>query len=383
MTCEGFPINEPLTFIQSRSMATVDVDALMAEVRERVRAKRERGIYDAAVDEMLRAPLPGGPAVFADELADPLAALPSYLGAEVAYDPRSRKRIAGPLITFARRSLMWLLRWWIRAITDQQDRVNKLVLAALQDLDARSGTRLEARLARLEAEWRKRREHEGAANLHWVYFAARFGGSEEQIREHDLTFAPIFRGRRRVLDVGSGRGTFLEVAREQAIGAYGIEPDARLAQLCRDKGLEVHEVDAEEHLRSLADRSIDGVFARHVAEHIEPGALVEILRQCRRVLAPGAPIVMITPNVATLTVGAHTFWRDPSHRRPIPPELFEFLLLVEGFVDVRVQTYERSETRLSEDLPEGAARENARLLNETLFGDRDYAVIGYQPSTAG
>ncbi len=173
---------------------TIDVDALMAEVRERVRKKRERGLYGAEVDELLRAPLPGGPAVFADELADPLAALPNYVGAEIAYDPRSRRAVVGPVLTFARRSLMWLLRWWIRALTDQQDRVNRLVVKALQDLDARSATRLEARLARLEGEWRRRREHETAANLHWVYFAARFSGSEEQIRAHDRQFVDLFRG---------------------------------------------------------------------------------------------------------------------------------------------------------------------------------------------
>lgn len=34
---------------------------------------------------------------------------------------------------------------------------------------------------------------------------------------------------------------------------------------------------------------------------------------------------------------------------------------------------------VSEDLPKGAPREDARLLNRVLFGDRDYAVIGYQP----
>lgn len=360
-------------------MTQVDVDALMAEVRERVRQKRERGVYGADVEALLRSPLPGGPTVFADELADPLGALPQYLGTEVEYDPRSRRAGVGPVVTFARRSLMWFLRWWVQAILEKQDRVNKLVLRALQDLEQRSGTRLEARIAKLEAEWRRRREHETAANLHWVYFAARFSGDEKTIRKHDERFAPLFRGRKRVLDIGSGRGTFLDLMREEGVGAYGIEPDQRLAQLCREKGLEVHEAEAEEHLRSLPDRSLDGAFARHVAEHIEPGALVEILRQLRRVLEAGAPVVFITPNVATLQVGAHTFWRDPSHRRPIPPELFEFYLLVEGFVDVSVRTYEPSEERLSEDLPEGAERENARLLNRVLFGDRDYAVIGYQP----
>jgi hypothetical protein len=98
------------------------------------------------------------------------------------------------------------------------------------------------------------------------------------------------------------------------------------------------------------------------------------------VLAPGAPIVFVTPNVATLSVGAHSFWLDPSHVRPIPPELFRFYLEVEGFVDVDVRTFEPSEQRLSEKVSDATARENVKLLNETLFGDRDYAVVGRAPA---
>jgi len=111
-----------------------------------------------------------------------------------------------------------------------------------------------------------------------------------------------------------------------------------------------------------------------------PGELVWMLREAHRVLSPGAPLVFITPNVATLTVGAHSFWLDPSHVRPIPPELFRFYLEVEGFVDVDVRTFEPSEKRLSDKVSDPTVRENVKLLNETLFGDRDYAVIGHAPA---
>jgi hypothetical protein len=79
--------------------------------------------------------------------------------------------------------------------------------------------------------------------------------------------------------------------------------------------------------RGLVDLGVNLIAgtstARHLAEHILPGELVTILRLCRRVLAPGSPVVFVTPNPATLTVGAHTFWTDPGHLRPIPPEAGE------------------------------------------------------------
>src|ERR671935_1474172 len=114
---------------QNRLMpAAVDIDAVMAEVRERVRRKRESGIYGAEVDAILQAPLPGGPALFVDELADPLAVLPAYLGGEVRYDPRSTRGVLAPLITYVRRSLIWLLRWWMQAVVERQDRINRLIV---------------------------------------------------------------------------------------------------------------------------------------------------------------------------------------------------------------------------------------------------------------
>ena len=93
----------------------------------------------------------------------------------------------------------------------------------------------------------------------------------------------------------------------------------------------------------------------------------------------GAPVVFVTPNVANLSVGAHTFWLDPSHLRPIPPDLFKFYLEVEGFRGVGIRTFEPSGQRLHEEFSDARARDNARLLNQTLFGDRDYAVVGFQP----
>ena len=52
-----------------------------------------------------------------------------------------------------------------------------------------------------------------------------------------------------------------------------------------------------------------------------------------------------------LTVSAHTFYFDPSHRRPIPPELFQFLLEVEGFTGVEVRTYAPSDPRRTGSKP--------------------------------
>jgi len=350
----------------------------MADVRERIREKREKGIYGPDVEALLRVPLPGGRRIFADDLQDPLASLAEALDEEVEYDPRSRKAIVGPLITYARKVVIGLVKWWLGAILERQERINRL-LAAAYDYEGQMAPRFGARLERLERGWAEWREREVAANLHSGYFQARFGGDEPVIRKQSEAFIDLFKGRQRVLDLGSGRGIFLQLLKDRGIGGYGVDLDPRMVEASREKGLEAHEVDALTHLRQIEAGSVDGLYARHLAEHILPGELVEILRSCRRALAPGAPLVFVTPNPKTLTVGAHTFWLDPQHLRPIPPELFKFYLEVEGFTNVSVRTFEPSEKRLNESVPEGPIRDNVKLLNETLFGDRDYAVIGRAP----
>ena len=360
---------------------TVDIDAVLAEARARVLRRRADGTFGPELDLALQTPLPGGGPMLADEAGDPLGALAGALHETASYDPRSHRPIVGPAISFGRRAVIGLARWWILGIVERQERINQLIGASIARIAAAPSPAFEARLQRLERAWTDRKRDEVAANLHSLYFQARFSGDEPVIRAQSAQFTELYRGRTRVCDLGSGRGTFLALMREQGIGAYGVDLDPRMVALAATEGFEVSEADALTHLRSLADGSIDGLFARHVAEHILPGELVSVLRECRRVLRPGSPVVLITPNPATLSVGAHTFWLDPSHLRPIPPELFRFYLEVEGFEGVEIRTFEPTGERLDEAVPEGPIRENVRMLNRTLFGDRDYAVIGRTPAS--
>lgn len=248
---------------------------------------------------------------------------------------------------------------------------------------AREGSvaELERRIAALEAQWRRYRDDLVAAGFHQdlsLYHSARFGGDPKEIRQQCAALIGEFRGRKRVLDLGCGRGIFLELMRDEGIGGYGVDVDERLLEEARRSGLDARKGDALEHVASVATGSLDGIFARHLAEHILPGELVRLVHDCRRVLSPGAPCVMITPDPGTLSVGAHTFWLDPQHVRPVPRELLEFYFKLAGLERVEVRTSSPSPTRLSGEGALPAA--DRELLDRTLFGDRDYAVIGRAPA---
>src|SRR5437773_8474739 len=227
----------------------------MAEVRERIREKREKGIYGPDVEALLRVPLPGGRRIFSDDLQDPLASLAEALDEEVEYDPRSRKPIVGPIITYARKLVISLVRWWMGAILERQERINRL-LAAAYDYEGQMAPGFGARLERLEREWKERREREVAANLHSVYFQARFGGDEPVIRRQSEAFVDLYKGRKRVLDLGSGRGIFLQLLRDKGIGGYGGDLHPRMVAQCREKGLQAHQGGAPPAPRHIEARRV-------------------------------------------------------------------------------------------------------------------------------
>src|SRR3989442_8129627 len=162
-------------------MKPIDVDALMAGVGEGVREKREKGVYGPDIEAVLRVPLPGGRRIFADDLQDPLASLAEALDEEVEYDPRSRKPLVGSLITVARRGVIGLVRWWLGAILERQERINRL-LAAAYDYEGQMAPSFGARLERLERDWKEWRGGVGGGHLPPGYFPTGTPGGGRVVR---------------------------------------------------------------------------------------------------------------------------------------------------------------------------------------------------------
>lgn len=53
----------------------------------------------------------------------------------------------------------------------------------------------------------------------------------------------------------------------------------------------------------LADDSVEQLLASHIIEHFSYRAVLEVLREWRRVLRPGGQILIITPNLAYIAHG--------------------------------------------------------------------------------
>jgi O-antigen chain-terminating methyltransferase len=222
-------------------------------------------------------------------------------------------------------------------------------------------------------------------------FEDRYRGSEEDIKERQRGYVEYFtrEGLDQVLDIGCGRGEFLELLREAGIKAQGVDLNLDMVLYCQEKGLDVVREDACVYLNSLPDESLGGIFAAQVIEHLQPNQIIDLVKLCQRKLRAGGPLIFETPNPTCLMVFARSFYMDFSHIRPIHPEPMKFLLESAGFQDIRVlfsSPIEASmrvphlpgagaDAKMAEEFNQGIER-----LNELLYGFQDYAVIGRKSS---
>jgi O-antigen chain-terminating methyltransferase len=222
----------------------------------------------------------------------------------------------------------------------------------------------------------------------YVHFEDRHRGTRDEIRRRQTDYLGLYRSGP-VLDVGCGRGEFLELCREAGIEARGIDTDAGMVARCREAGLAVEQADALGHLAGLADDTLGGIFCAQVIEHLPPDALVALVRLAHAKLRPGGLLLCETPNPACLTVFSGAFYVDLTHVKPIHPEAARFLLETAGFRDVEIRPVNPypPEMKLQPVEPFWYMRryeeaflqpinDNFARLNDLLWGAQDYAVTG-------
>ena len=213
----------------------------------------------------------------------------------------------------------------------------------------------------------------------YVAFENQFRGSRELIKKRVRVYLDDVRGAGAVtadspiLDLGCGRGEWLELVNENGLAGEGVDSNAIMVSACQERGLRVTEGDALEYLRALPAESRGAITAFHLIEHLEFQVLVQLLRESFRVLRPGGLAIFETPNPDNVLIGSNQFYCDPTHLHPLPKEYSRFMLQSVGFSDVVARPLNPDK----DSLPENAASPELRnFLNRLFFGEQDYAVIG-------
>jgi len=267
-----------------------------------------------------------------------------------------------------------------RNLVDQQRRLGLLLEEARKRLPAPLDQEQLATLAS---------EADHILDAMYVTFEDRFRGDRADIKQRVAVYLPILTEAGvgtpdwPIVDIGCGRGEWLELLKENGLTARGIDLNKIMINECQERDFDVVEMDALQYLQQQPSDSLGAVTGMHIIEHLPMSLLVALLDETLRVLRPGGMAIFETPNPENLVVGACYFYTDPTHHNPLPPSMIEYLVEARGFVQVNIRRWSQRLQDPLEFLP--ADQEAAKVVNPLVkmakdyyFAAPDYAVIGYK-----
>jgi 2-polyprenyl-3-methyl-5-hydroxy-6-metoxy-1,4-benzoquinol methylase len=224
------------------------------------------------------------------------------------------------------------------------------------------------------------REAEHTLDAFYLALEEQFRGSRAEIKKRLQVYLPLIveagvgRDDQPILDVGCGRGEWLELLAENDLRASGIDSNRMQVAKSLEFDLDVSEAELLTYLRSINDSSLGAVTGFHIVEHLPIETLVAFLDETVRVVKPGGVVIFETPNPENVLVGSCNFYFDPTHRNPLPAPVLKFLVESRGFQNVRVLKLNPSD----EALVKGTS-ELTKRFNQYFYGPMDYAVVGWRP----
>jgi O-antigen chain-terminating methyltransferase len=393
----------------------IDVEDIMKKIKENVKKRRESCAYSKEMEAMINEPLQPlftGGAGYGDLQSD-LNYINSNWDINAEYVISSHRKIIGKPLVWGRQLIQSETRRYVDLINGKQIEFNAHVVGAIKGLDDKINEavadirKIKASMADLNKDienkaWLanilEQRIKKDLTQLpgeptddvmNYFLFEEKFRGSTEDIKNRQLIYLEYFKNCKNILDIGCGRGEFLSLMKEKGINANGIDMNEDMVLYCQKKGLDVSQNNALNHLTSLRDKSLDGIFSAQVVEHLQPAELISLIKLSYDKMQYGSYFIAETINPMCLSVFAASFYMDLSHVKPVHPETIKFLLESVGFRDVQLKfSSSFSETtRLSklamtdnmsfeERFRLEVLNQNIDKLNSLLYGYQDYAVIG-------
>lgn len=350
----------------------INVEDIMKQIREKI---RKQGIVDEEINlnntieehEMLN---------------DYLSMVNNTCSVILDKEIKSHRRFIGKIIILFKRIVRKSIHWYIYPIVEQQNEFNSYTTRTLnslvKNLDIINNKVTELEKEREEREEREKKLREEKMNFNYLKFEDKFRGSQEEIENKLKGYLEYFKGKSNVLDIGCGRGEFLELLKENNINAKGIDIESDMISICNKKDLNVEKIDALEYLKKLDDESLDGIIMNQVIEHMQPKYLCNLIEVANKKLKTGSFLVAETINPQSLIVFTEAYFMDLSHKRMIHPYTIQFLLESNGFKEASIKYMNKVEDLSipQSDMFPDEFNKAINKLNDVVYGYRDYAVIG-------
>lgn len=217
-------------------------------------------------------------------------------------------------------------------------------------------------------------------------------GSESYIKNSQRDYLNVIEERSPALDIGCGRGEFLELLRENRIDATGIDSNDMMIQHCKEKGLHAIHADAIDYLGTVGAGTLGSITAFQVIEHLSTTNLTKFLNSAYQALRNGGVIILETVNTSSIYAMMHYYYRDPTHCRPRHPEAYRFFLESHGFTNISLSYRSApadiaNESSLIPPIVEdpvlaaflGELSRTLKTLKTFVYADCDISLVGYKP----
>ena len=183
-----------------------------------------------------------------------------------------------------------------------------------------------------------------------------------------------------LLDIGSGRGEWIEKCNAKGFKSIGIELDTKLANDCKNLNLNIKEGDALSLLDDFDEDSFSIVSAFHVIEQMSHENIQELLIKSKRILKSDGLLMLETPSIDSILVATKSFHINPKRINAIHPDLLDFMIKKTGFDNSKYYFINGGQIKKSDHgkftrVLNGVAQDlvliasKSKLINNSIFND--------------
>ncbi len=171
----------------------------------------------------------------------------------------------------------------------------------------------------------------------YIEFENQFRGSRESILERldqykeALTYVKEEYPNAKTLDLGCGRGEWLEKCKQYELSAQGIDASISMIKYCKNEGLNACKGNIFKIMPHLKSNSYSLITAFHIIEHLENNKIAKLLIEAKRLLKENGILIIEMPSIDNIYVSTESFYLDETHINKIHPQLLIYKLGLHGF----------------------------------------------------
>lgn len=213
-------------------------------------------------------------------------------------------------------------------------------------------------------------------NFDYLGFQNKMRGSEIEVHNRMKKYSKYLKNKKIALDIGCGRGEFIEFAEKLGCKTTGLEINEDMFHICSSKNLDVIKSDGISYLTNEKENTYDLILMSHVIEHLSFPDIIRIIELSFQRLNKDGVLILESPNPTTVATHIGGFYSDPTHKHFAHPSLMHYILEKAGFKGIEIKFESlQSERLVTDDTMSKILKQDIDRLNEIIFGYQDYSLI--------